>query len=306
MEYCAYFIKDKALFGSHPSQDNVKKLENNGVRYFIDLTCEGEKKIKPYTTEYTYIHYPLMDHKAPNDWKSFSTLIIKLSRIIENLKDNEKIYINCKAGIGRSGLVAACILCYLENLNHEQAIQITTKCHRERLILKENLRKMLSPQTATQRNFVRKFFEPLHFYKAYKYGITKGFSNFSLHLVEMNGVGIFPTSEAAYQASKNLEDKEYVKKQLDAKTPTMSKRLGKYVDTSIDFENNKDNIMEYIIRLKIKQNEEIKENLLNTGLKLIVSSDTNDSYWGIGKDNEGKNMLGKILMKIRNEMYVEN
>jgi ribA/ribD-fused uncharacterized protein len=305
MEYCAYFIKDKALFGSHPSQDSVKKLENNGVRYFVDLTCEGEKKIKPYTTEYTYIHYPLVDHKAPYDWKSFATLIIKLSKIIYNLKKDEKIYINCKAGIGRSGLVAACILCYLEKMTYEQAIEITTKCHRERLVLKDNLRKMLSPQTATQRNFVKKFFEPLYFYKAYKYGLTKGFSNFSLDNVEIEGIGKFPTSEAAYQAHKNLENKDYVIKQQESKTPTISKRLGKYVEISEEFENNKDEIMEKIIKLKFTQNSEIKESLLSTGLKIIISSDINDTYWGIGKDGQGKNMLGKILMKIRNEMYLD-
>lgn len=28
-----------------------------------------------------------------------------------------------------------------------------------------------------------------------------------------------------------------------------------------------------------------------------------DSFWGIGSERNGKNMLGKIWMKIRNEIY---
>ena len=38
MNYCSYFIKDKALFGSYPTQQSVEELEQEGVRYFVDLT----------------------------------------------------------------------------------------------------------------------------------------------------------------------------------------------------------------------------------------------------------------------------
>jgi predicted NAD-dependent protein-ADP-ribosyltransferase YbiA (DUF1768 family) len=57
--------------------------------------------------------------------------------------------------------------------------------------------------------------------------------------------------------------------------------------------------------LKFNQNPEIKENLMNTGLRIIISTDINDSYWGMGKNLQGNNMLGKILMKIRNKFYEE-
>ena len=39
-EYCSYFIKDKCLFGSYPNAHRVNELENEGVKYFIDLTTE--------------------------------------------------------------------------------------------------------------------------------------------------------------------------------------------------------------------------------------------------------------------------
>ena len=46
MDYCSYFIKDKAIFGSFPTQESVYELENEGVKYFVDLTDnDKEKKI---------------------------------------------------------------------------------------------------------------------------------------------------------------------------------------------------------------------------------------------------------------------
>lgn len=305
MDYCSYFIKDKALFGSNPSQKSVKELEDMGVKYFIDLTCEGENKVKPYITQYTYIRYPLIDHKVPVDLKSFSKFILRLSSIIEGLDNGEKIYINCKAGIGRSGLVSACLLCYIKELSHIEAIEITTNCHRNRTNIKEKLKKLTSPQTISQKNFVKKFFENMYFYRAYKHINTVGFSNFSLHTVYIKDIGTFPTSESAIQAYKDINNKEYVKKQLASKTPTIAKKLGKSINSKF-YEENKHLIMESILLLKFNQHPEIKENLLNTGLRIIISSDTNDSYWGIGKDLQGNNMLGKILMKLRKKFYEEN
>ena len=37
MNNSSFFIKDRALFGSFPSQDSVSELETLGVRYFVDL-----------------------------------------------------------------------------------------------------------------------------------------------------------------------------------------------------------------------------------------------------------------------------
>ena len=33
MDRSSYFIKDKALFGSYPTQSAIQELENEGVRY---------------------------------------------------------------------------------------------------------------------------------------------------------------------------------------------------------------------------------------------------------------------------------
>jgi predicted NAD-dependent protein-ADP-ribosyltransferase YbiA (DUF1768 family) len=42
--------------------------------------------------------------------------------------------------------------------------------------------------------------------------------------------------------------------------------------------------------------------LLETGNKTLVEHTTRDKYWGDGGDGKGKNMLGKMLMIIRDEL----
>ena len=82
MEKSSYFIENRAMFGSFPTQESVDLLEKEGVRFFINLTNNYEKKITPYKTKYNYINYPIKDRHTPINNKTFSQFIIKLSNII--------------------------------------------------------------------------------------------------------------------------------------------------------------------------------------------------------------------------------
>lgn len=42
--------------------------------------------------------------------------------------------------------------------------------------------------------------------------------------------------------------------------------------------------------------------MLATGDEDIVENAPSDYYWGCGADGSGKNMLGKILMEVRNTL----
>ena len=99
MDNSSYFIKNRALFGSFPTQESILELEDHGVRYFVDLTdLTKEKKIFAYKTKYTYINYPIDDHSIPDNIRTFSSFIIKISNIIKNLKQDQRILIHCKGG----------------------------------------------------------------------------------------------------------------------------------------------------------------------------------------------------------------
>lgn len=268
MNHCSYFIKDKAMFGSFPTQESVNELEQEGVRYFVDLTDnEIETKIIPYTTKYNYINFPIKDNSVPKDWIVFSKFIIRISKVIkEELKTNEKIYIHCRGGHGRSGVVVSCLLCFMFDLSQREALDYTTLCHKNRTVMRDKWRKIGSPQTSMQKKFVFKFFQPLKIYHTYKNSISIGFSNISPHPVDINGE-IFENSELAIKA-------EFEK----------------------NFDNNKIEVIKEILQLKFDQNPNIRKNLINTGLRpLVYNSNKNTT--------NNKNILGKILTKIRNKYY---
>jgi len=111
----------------------------------------------------------------------------------------------------------------------------------------------------------------------------------------------YPSSEYAYQAAKSLNiDERYKISKLE--TPGQAKRYGKTIKIRKDWEQVKLQIMEDIVRKKFKQNSIIAEWLKNTGNQQLVEGNKwNDVYWGIC-NGKGENYLGKILMKIRDEL----
>lgn len=54
-----------------------------------------------------------------------------------------------------------------------------------------------------------------------------------------------------------------------------------------------------VVEAEFKQHEELQVLLLSTEDRKIVEHTSNDSYWGDGGDGSGKNMLGRILMEVR-------
>lgn len=274
MERCSFFIKDKALFGSYPSQESVEILETNGVRYFVDLTEEGERKINPYTTNYRIIKYPIKDRKVPHDWCSFAALIVYICDLIKKLAEGEKIYIHCKGGHGRSGILVACLLCYKFRLKPEQALELTNRYHSERQEMKEKWRKIGSPQCKIQKDFVFKFFSPL-IYSNVKYGTVPSiFSNFYPSEIQLNNL-IIKNAHVCYLYLLKLDDREFSE---DKKIDTMYSS----------------------IQYKFSQHHELKKFLLNTGFRILIKR-SKDIFWG-KNDESGKNIHGQLLMKLRKRL----
>ena len=61
--------------------------------------------------------------------------------------------------------------------------------------------------------------------------------------------------------------------------------------------------MEKVLRLKVEQNPIVKEVLLNTKDFIIAENRIDeDTDWGLDNNNQGNNYLGKIWMKIRDDI----
>lgn len=112
---------------------------------------------------------------------------------------------------------------------------------------------------------------------------------------------VFENAEAAFQSFKDLKrQKEFEK--IDGVT---AKRLGKKVNLRNDWTEAKIEIMELVLRAKFS-NETLKEKLKATGsTELIETNYWGDYFWGVC-NGRGKNELGKLLMKLREEFQDEN
>ncbi len=89
-----------------------------------------------------------------------------------------------------------------------------------------------------------------------------------------------------------------------AKTPGDAARLGRERKRPLraDWESVKDDVMRRAVKAKFEQHEDIREILLKTGDAEIIENAPGDYYWGIGSRGDGKNMLGIILMEVREEL----
>ena len=73
----------------------------------------------------------------------------------------------------------------------------------------------------------------------------------------------------------------------------------------IEWDSVKTNWMYEICKAKFSQNEELKSKLLSTGTEYLEEGNTwGDEVWGT-VNGVGENRLGKILMKIREELKSE-
>ena len=124
-------------------------------------------------------------------------------------------------------------------------------------------------------------------------------SNFYESPVIYEGI-TYLNNEAAFQAQKTLTNKERLA--FSMLNPSQAKKLGRSVSLRPDWEDIKIDIMYNICKAKFTQNETLKTNLLKTGDAMLIEGNTwGDRIWG-QVNGVGENNLGKILMRIREEL----
>ena len=69
-----------------------------------------------------------------------------------------------------------------------------------------------------------------------------------------------------------------------------------------DWDSVKVSVMTEAVLAKFSQHEDLRALLLATGDAMLIEHTDNDDYWGDGGDGSGKNMLGRILMRVREQL----
>jgi len=118
-----------------------------------------------------------------------------------------------------------------------------------------------------------------------------------------------------YRKALLFGDTHYAQQILDATTPLQAKRLGRQVgnfDPQV-WNQHKTNIVYENNYAKFTQNPHLLTQLLATGNKTLVEASPRDTIWGVGmgvtnpkiydrRNWRGKNLLGNILTRLRNEL----
>jgi len=126
-------------------------------------------------------------------------------------------------------------------------------------------------------------------------------SPFSAHEVTIDGV-TYKTAEHAYQALRMLP--EVQSSVAESPSPLDAWRIAqRYKDEGkLNPSKDKDELMEKVFRAKLEQHSDIKEILLESGDRELLKVYDTDYYWGIGADGSGENKMGKLWMKLRDEL----
>jgi hypothetical protein len=154
-----WVIPGRMLAGEYPigpdytdARARLAQFRETGVNYFIDLTEEGElpayRHLLPVYTRYKRSAIP--DMSVP---KAAGQIQELLSDIRLALQSKRCIYVHCRAGIGRTGLIVGCYLAN-EGGNGKEALKELNRLwvQSERA---ESWPKI--PQTSEQADYIRRW-----------------------------------------------------------------------------------------------------------------------------------------------------
>lgn len=325
------------LIGGCPlDQKNFQLILNQRIDIVINLMSKREKRYK--YEDYNKIKY--YNFHIPDLTTLSDKEMLRISNIVINfLNDGKKIYIHCKDGHGRTGVLSGILLYKLyPNMTYTEIINYLNIGHRTRKY-KPN---MSIPQTAQQFNQIHRiitnkddifFYDKKDIYFALSNYYTLDDKNTKLRhipLFNIDGQDWYST-EAYYQSNKfnnTPHGKEYKEliRQADRSHYTflMGNMKGNirpawvintktnkiYVKDSIDkykkklsirtdWDEIKDKVMLKGLLAKFTQNEDLFKLLLSTDDKTLIEYSNTDMYWGDYWNIKGKNMLGLSLMKLR-------
>lgn len=115
----------------------------------------------------------------------------------------------------------------------------------------------------------------------------------------------YPSSEHYYQAMKFTKRPKLMEMIRETERPAASRELAKKYQKLIDpdfFGQRQDRVMQKALLAKFTQHPELYTMLIDTGDSELIEDSPYDAYWGIGKNRDGQNKLGKFLMQLRDQL----
>ena len=192
----------------------------------------------------------------------------------------------------RNGNVnSACLLPDGLHLTNHGVDSLINSC---KIALKQNVKSAFSEQC-----YANKPTQKETFFKGHENPLSNFFPVRGLYV---DGIS-FATTEAAYVYQKAMfhGDRETAQNVKRSKTGIHAKRLGDKIHTTPAWQQKKVDVMDNLLRIKIKTCGTTRKALKDSGESKIIE-DTPNAFWGRGNDNNGKNMLGQMWMLYRKKL----
>jgi ribA/ribD-fused uncharacterized protein len=122
---------------------------------------------------------------------------------------------------------------------------------------------------------------------------------------------LYPSVTHAFHASRS-SDENTRKAILNAESLVAVSKIAKRIEDPADWPNRRVRIMEQLVRDKFRRSKELLEKLKATQNREIVMTYDEETagniFWGVvkGKSEKGQNQLGRILMRIREDIKEGN
>jgi len=164
-----YWVTERFLAGAHPGGDNQEETRGRmqqyleaGITIFVDLTEADEEGgydsilLEEAAKNNVEVHYkrcPIPDFETPSH--------AQMKEILDTIDSvaassaNDKVYVHCWGGIGRTGTVVGCYLRRHGNTGQE-AVDETNRLFQS---TRRGLGGLTSPDTTEQREFIRNWNE---------------------------------------------------------------------------------------------------------------------------------------------------
>jgi hypothetical protein len=146
---CYWLAEGAVLAGQHPGAGGAVRLLQAGVTHFVDLTAPGEPVQAYDAAPARYSRHAITDFGIPG----IDALHATLADIEATVAAGGLVYLHCRAGIGRTGTVAACLLVN-QGLGGDEALALLL---RKWQVVQKRVLAPHTPETEEQRRFVREF-----------------------------------------------------------------------------------------------------------------------------------------------------
>lgn len=147
---CYWLLPGRVLCGEHPRRVGPRGLQaivEAGVTHFIDLTGSLDGLIAYAPVGAQRLSHPITDYGVP----TVAGMRATLDAAAQALEAGGVIYLHCKAGIGRTGTVAACLLVE-HGFEPEEALELL---QRKWAVAGQRAHASHTPETAAQHAFIK-------------------------------------------------------------------------------------------------------------------------------------------------------